>query len=124
MKMVCPTHNVKLIRRQTQYGARWSCDEPGCTVRCWEGSTSTPCDQQTADARHAMHELFDPLWKSGQAFAGRGKNQRRRDAYGWLAKRLEIPVEEMHFGMFTLEQCGRARAIIEAMVESKSLATA
>lgn len=51
------------------------------------------------------HEAFDPLWKYGR-FRGY-----RDAAYSWLAKRMGLPVEETHIGMFDIDQCKRVVSI-------------
>jgi hypothetical protein len=48
------------------------------------------------------HNIFDPLWRDKKLF----KSQ--REAYKWLSKKMEIPLEHTHFGMFTIEQCQQA----------------
>jgi zinc-finger-containing domain len=56
-----------------------------------------------ADLRRAksrVHAIFDPIWKNGR--------MERREAYLWLAGRLNIPFEECHIGMFDLPTCDRA----------------
>lgn len=50
----------------------------------------------------AAHDAFDPLWKDGP--------MKRKEAYGWLSKKLGIPVEETHIGMFDADQC---RKVVE-----------
>lgn len=53
------------------------------------------------------HEIFDSLWR------GKSRAQRKREAlYAWLAKKMNIPVEECHFGYFDLEQLKRAHRIL------------
>lgn len=49
------------------------------------------------------HAAFDPLWRPGR--------MRRKDAYAWLAKVLEIEVRDCHIGMFDIVQCKR---VVEA----------
>lgn len=119
-KMICPEHG-KLIRHQTKFGGLWKCEQ--CDVRCWEGSTSTPCDQKTADARHELHEMFDPLWKEGLYFQ-RGvfskPYDRRKVAYQWLATEMGLSRREAHFGMFNLAECIRAKELIEDLLKKKS----
>lgn len=114
----CPTHNRPLVPSTTKYGKRWSCTSPGCTVACWDGSTSTPADAETRAARIRFHAMFDPLWKNGDMFAspdGGGKQRRRNAAYAWLASVLGIRRADAHGGMFTREQCLRACEHIEAI---------
>lgn len=49
--------------------------------------------------KRAAHAAFDPMWKYGR-FKGF-----RDVAYGWLAKRMELPMELTHIGMFDVVQC-------------------
>lgn len=118
-KTSCPLHG-QMQRRETKYGALWACQAPGCTVKRWGSSTSLPGDDATRDARHAMHELFDPLWKQCDGpfnpDSRAGKNRRRKNAYRWLATEMKIQVSDMHFGMFTMEQCEAAKAIVERLL--------
>lgn len=99
-KMVCPTHGVKLVRVQTKYGGRWHCEVKGCDVRCWEGSTTTPADQKTCDARRLAHDEFDRHW------IGRG-NRRRNFAYTSLCRVLGISKDQCHIGYMNAEQAER-----------------
>jgi hypothetical protein len=55
-------------------------------------------------AKKAVHDLFDPLWKSG----GKG----RKKAYRWLAGQMGMPADDCHVGAFSVEQCRQARAIL------------
>ncbi len=81
----------------TRYGKRWACPEHGCTVVCWDGHTSTPANYETRQARHAAHEVFDPLWKSG--------NYDRRTLYARLSEYMGTKADKTHIGMFSVEQC-------------------
>lgn len=94
---ICPDHNVSLFRRQTRYGGRWMCPVDGCTVACWDGSTSTPADQETRDARIEAHDAFDALW--------RDRHISRSEAYRRLAAFMNVGKHETHIGMFDKEQC-------------------
>ena len=38
---------------------------------------------------------------------------RRNAAYGWLAQKMGLPVEQTHIGMFDVAQCRKAIHIIE-----------
>lgn len=51
------------------------------------------------------HEVFDPLWKSGE--------MKRQEAYNWLAEKLGIPVEECHMGMFDSDMCKRVYVLMQ-----------
>lgn len=52
--------------------------------------------------KKAAHAAFDPVWKYGR-FRGY-----RNAAYGWLAGRMGLSVEETHIGMFDVAQCKKA----------------
>lgn len=84
-----------------------------------------PGDDETRAFRRRLHDMFDPLWKSGlgpftiNAQDQGGKQMRRNRAYRWLAKTMGIDPDKAHFGMFTLEQCQRAEAAIKELVKTK-----
>ena len=59
--------------------------------------------------KKAAHHAFDPLWKYGP-FKGH-----RDAAYGWLAQKMELPIERTHIGMFDVEQCKKAINIIKSL---------
>lgn len=95
--MICPRHDKKMKVRMTQYGNRYFCPIPTCTVVGWEGSTSTPADVRTRKYRMSAHDHFDALWKSGIF--------KRGEAYTALAKHLGIKKKDCHIGMFDYETC-------------------
>lgn len=109
---VCPIHNAKLVRSETRYGSRYGCPIDGCDVMCWGGSTSTPADQATRDARQRAHAAFDEHWKKRDGsnivlHHGRGPGQRRHYTYTSLARVLGIPMEKCHIGMMSAVDCER-----------------
>lgn len=57
--------------------------------------------------KRAAHAAFDPLWKYGR-FKGF-----RDVAYGWLAKRMGLPMELTHIGMFDVDQCKKVIQICQ-----------
>lgn len=63
--------------------------------------------------KKAAHAAFDPIWKYGR-FRGY-----RNAAYGWLAGRMGLPVEETHIGMFDVAQCKKAIQICHKERSSK-----
>lgn len=99
--MKCTIHSARELEEQkTKYGIRWSCPVAGCTVVLWDGSTSTPADFGTRQARIQTHAHFDALWRSG-LFT-------RKQAYKALAKHLGLPRRKTHIGYFNRVQCIRA----------------
>lgn len=107
---LCPIHGTTLKYSPNRYGSHWNCPEAGCTVRCWGGDTSLPGDKETFDERKKTHAAFDPLWRNKIAFAHIGR------AYMWLAEVMEMPQKDAHIGMFTAEQCRRARMHVNVLI--------
>ena len=54
-------------------------------------------NQKLRDMRKAVHERFDELWKD--------KYVTRGEAYNWLSKTLNIPLEYTHIGYFSIKTC-------------------
>ncbi len=105
--MKCPVHGDTMEGKRTKYGRRWGCTEPGCTVACWDGSTSTPADDETRALRHRCHEAFDPLWKQKVRWPSRAQ------AYRWLRTFMDVGQNENHIGMFGKNQCLKLLAELE-----------
>lgn len=91
------------------YGMIYLCRSCIAYVGVHKG-TDTPLGRlANAELRHwkkAAHAAFDPMWKYGR-FRGH-----RNAAYGWLAQKMELPVEQTHIGMFDVADCRRAIQII------------
>ena len=103
----CPVHQRPMLQTDTQWGSRFQCQEKGCTMARWGGSTSTPADAETRQARQRCHEAFDPLWKKRTRF------NNRNAAYRWLRHAMRLPKDKAHIGMFDLEQCQELLRIIK-----------
>lgn len=56
-------------------------------------------------AKSRAHAAFDPLWKNGP--------MKRSHAYQFLSKRLGIPVQDCHIGMFDLETCQKVLEVLK-----------
>jgi hypothetical protein len=85
------------------------CDDEKCQsyVGCHEGTDEpfgTMADERTRKARQLAHEVFDAVWKSGK--------MKRRVAYEWLAKELNLSYAKCHIGMFNVKQCERTINIV------------
>ena len=100
--MKCPDHGVEMQVDQTRYGIRYTCKQEGCSVVCWNGSTSRPADAETRSLRHQCHLVFDARWFG----------KRRNDGYRWLGKLLGLPRSDAHIGMLNKDQC---RSLLEAL---------
>lgn len=77
----------------------------------WDGSTSTPADYETRQARIEAHDAFDELWRSGMFT--------RREAYAKLARFLQLSRRETHIGHFNIEQCRRTSDFCRSLIESR-----
>ena len=108
MERICPTHNKELVSKKTQYGIRYSCPVGLCSVVVWNGSTSTPADYETRQARIAAHDSFDKLWKSGMF--------KRSEAYKQLSQHLGLSKKETHIGYFDIETCSEVIYFVSAII--------
>lgn len=66
----------------------------------------TLADAATREARSRAKNAFNPLWQSGR--------MTRREAYTWLAARLDIPTDACHVGWFDATTCDRVVEIIRS----------
>lgn len=62
--------------------------------------------------KQKAHAAFDPLWKRKieimrEQYGRYAKFTARRDAYQWLAGKLDLPAEKCHIAMFDVETCKR-----------------
>lgn len=57
--------------------------------------------------KKAARAVFDPMWKYGRF------RHHRNAAYGWLAQKMGLPIEQAHIGMFDVAQCKKAIEIIK-----------
>lgn len=104
--MNCPNHKSVMRCSPSRYGPRYACDEPGCTVVCWNNKTSTPADAETRALRSRCHALFDERWKSGR--------ESRDESYRWLRRVMGLTREDAHIGKFSKAQCEQLLAILGA----------
>ena len=94
----------------------WVCsDNCGAYVACVKDTTipkGTLANSRLRSLRKGAHKAFDELWKS--------KLMSRKDAYIWLAKQLDIPLEACHIGQFTVKQCQRTKYLCADFVSAHS----
>lgn len=117
--------DVELLTAEQLYWEKYShlksyhyrCTKCSATVGChWK--TKNPfwilADKKTKFARHKCHELLDPLWKCEKDwdFKSWSRWRKRRYFYKMISRHLNIPIEDTHFGMFTIEQCREAYLFI------------
>lgn len=51
------------------------------------------------------HAEFDPLWEFIQEDKGITKSEARTLCYRWLARKMNLPLEETHIGAFDVDEC-------------------
>lgn len=126
MSVICPycTGAAELVGGDTVYPHRpdlrslkfWMCKPCRAYVGCHKknkkyGHDGTQplgrlANAELRRAKSRVHTLFDPLWQDGP--------MSRKEAYAWLAGRMNIPVDECHIGMFDVPMCDRAVSILNA----------
>lgn len=120
-QVVCPycekpavlTDSAEIYGRS--YGPIWLCRPCDARVGCHpDGETplGSLAGPRLREMRKAFHVVFDKLWKD----APLSKRQQARGRwYKELAKRLDLPVAEVHGGQLTEETAPFALAEVEAM---------
>lgn len=92
------------------YGPIWYCGNCGAYVGVHK-NTHKPlgilADSSLRNLKKGVHRHFDPIWKR--------KRMTRQKAYRELAKKLGIPIEKCHVGMFDEEMCLKALTAIKTM---------
>ena len=75
-----------------------------------------PADAYTRQARHTLHQIFDPLWSAAPEMYGADcglkpaalRKIARRRAYKWLAAHMPMPFEDCHISMMNIDQLRQA----------------
>ena len=71
-------------------------------------------DEKMRKGKVMCHELFDARWR------GKPKAQKkRRDLYSWLAGKMELSVDDCHFGYFDIHQLRKAYRILWSIREKE-----
>lgn len=113
IKVECPycKGQAKLVDSKIiygkSYGLIWLCAP--CNAYCGVHKNShdhaplgTPANAELRKLRLKVHELFDPLWKTGR--------HTRNAAYGILSTFVGIRKKDTHIGRFNETQCKKAIA--------------
>lgn len=69
-------------------------------------------NEEHRKAKKAAHDAFDALWKGGHI-------KKRSSAYWWLSKKLEIPKQFTHIGMFSIATCQKVIKLCEERLQQK-----
>lgn len=75
-----------------------------------------PANKELRRARGLLHAKLDPIWK------GR-KKWKRTDVYAYIARSMDIPMEDAHVAMFRLEDCRNAWRALERLEREISKGT-
>jgi ssDNA-binding Zn-finger/Zn-ribbon topoisomerase 1 len=102
--IICPECGAEMVLRGSRFGLFYGCERyPDCKAAHGAHANGkplgVPANEETKKARIAAHNAFDQLWKSGK--------MKRKDAYKWLSKALEMKIEKCHIGAFDAETCER-----------------
>lgn len=98
MSPVCPKCGQESITTISKWGPRHVC----CDL--WSYNGKDLADGATHRARIEAHELFDAIWKTGEAS--------RKDAYRLLAKQLGLTGAECHIGLMDLATLRRVSGAV------------
>lgn len=102
------TSNAEVYGKEYGNGRCYKCTVCDAYVGVHTG-TNIPlgrlADRELRKLKKECHALFDQVWKGGCI--------NRSKAYAQLAKRLEIPVSDCHFGWFDKETLCKAKAIMK-----------
>ena len=86
----------------------YSCPDCKAYVGCHGEGTKPLGRLANADLRKAKskaHSYFDPLWKAKIKKNNVSKREARSSGYKWLARQLNIAIQDCHIGMFNDDQC-------------------
>ena len=102
---------VKLVDNSAVYSAEYAKQHPGKVYLCQKckayvgthfhsnRALGILADKKTRIARRYCHDLFDSFWHGK-----RHAHKKRVRAYEELARRMNIPVGECHFGWMTVPE--------------------
>ncbi|NNH76443.1 hypothetical protein HLH17_01825 [Acinetobacter sp. ANC 5380] len=86
----------------------YRCDPCDAQVGVHKDTTiplGTMANKELRAMRKKAHSYLDPLWRYKAASQNIAKMKARKAAYEWLAKKMEIHVDDCHVGQFDTEQC-------------------
>ncbi len=69
-------------------------------------------NKEMRDMKMKCHDLFDAQWKNEKK--SKDRHRARQNAYKNLAEKLNIPLDECHFGFFDIDMLTKAYNILLA----------
>lgn len=104
---VIKTTNDKIYGKKYGNGMCFMCTGCDSYVGCHDDGRPLGiiANKELRDLKRKAHSLFDPYWKTGK--------MKRKSAYRKLARQLEIPVNDCHFGHFNKGKLIQAIDIIK-----------
>jgi hypothetical protein len=83
----------------------------GCHGNTWK-PLGTLANSELRKIRTQAHASFDRIWREAW--------MDRKEAYSWLANKLEINVEDCHIGMFDIGFCSKVIELSDSYINSIS----
>lgn len=109
------TSNSKIYGREYGSGKMYYCTKCGAYVGTHRPKPKEAlgilANKEMRNMKMKCHELFDARWKNEQT--GKVRHKKRREAYKWLARELNISIEECHFGYFDLDMLEKAYQLMK-----------
>ena len=108
------TSNSRLYGREYGSGKMYYCTQCGAYVGTHkprpEEALGILGNKEMRDMKMRCHALFDTKWKNEPT--SRKRHIAKKNAYRWLADKLEIPVDDCHFGYFNMDTLNKAFKIL------------
>ena len=108
------TSNSRLYGKEYGSGKMYYCTQCGAYVGTHkprpEEALGILGNKEMRDMKMRCHALFDTKWKNEPT--SRKRHIARKNAYRWLADKLEIPVDDCHFGYFNMDTLNKAFKIL------------
>lgn len=114
----CETPTILRVTEDSESGITRILECPKCkdNVRCHPGTDrgmGRIADRRTRKLRYKAHQWFDAIWKN--------KLKRSRyNAYSWLTLRLDMNRDNVHFSLFSAEECEQSISICKEYIKRKA----
>lgn len=123
-KLACPDCGAPMVLKPSRYKPFYGCSRwrdtgcPGSVGAHPDGSPmGIPASSETKGWRITAHSWFDLLWsESGSTRAP----MKRRDAYAWMQKAMNLSADDAHIARFTAEQCQQLIALVEQELAARA----